>query len=112
MITRECILIQRVPTGSYDRFGNDQDLDATEDALCELQQRTPNERGDSGEVSDDEWRVFFLPGVDLSTASAVQVDGEVYELVGDPWVARNPRTGATSHIEVKARRTAGALDGS
>jgi hypothetical protein len=112
LITRECVLILRDPTGTRDDYGNETTLDYTDDSLCELQQRSANERDDSGESSDDDWNVFFLTGTDLTTASAVQVDGDVYEFVGAPWTVRHPITGADSHIEVKARRTAGAEDGS
>lgn len=112
LITRDCFLILRDPTGSFDGHGNAVVLDSTADAVCEIQQRSASERGESGEVSDAEWRLFFLPTVDLTTASAVQVDGEVYEIVGEPWTVRNPLRKTDSHIEVKARRTAGAEDAS
>lgn len=56
---------------------------------------------------------MILPaGTDVQGDDAVQVDGEVYELVGEPWEARNPRTRQVSHIEATARRTAGPEDAS
>lgn len=99
-------------SGTTDAHGAEVVTETSVDALCELQQTSANERGESGEVSDDAWRLFFAAGTDLSTASAVVVDNEIYEIVGTPWTVRNPRTQVDSHIEVKARRTAGAADGS
>ena len=110
LITRECVLILRDTVESTDAYGNVEYVDFGVDSLCEIQQRSANERYDSGEVSDDQWSVFFLTGTDLTTASAVQVGEDVYEFIGDPWTTRNPTTGIDSHIEVRARRTAGALD--
>ena len=46
----------------------------------------------------------------MNTSDTVIVDGQEYELVGEPWDARNPRTRAQSHIEATVRRTRGADD--
>jgi hypothetical protein len=80
--------------------------------VCELQQARRDEQEDSGEVSRDTWTVFFQADEDVETGDAVVVDGQTFELIGDPWQARNPRTGTESHIEATARRTAGAEDAS
>lgn len=77
--------------------------------VCELQQRNRTEPGDSGEVSVSDWVLFLLPDETITTADRIEVDGEVFEVVGEPWVARNPISQADSHIEATVRRTAGAV---
>lgn len=104
--------MRRSQSGTIDDYGDevqDVTLIAT---LCELQQQQRSEDGEMGEASKDTWRLFFAAGESIDTGDAVELDGEVYELTGDPWLVRNPRTGSNSHIEATARRTAGANDGS
>lgn len=81
------------------------------ETFCELQQVEADEPEDAGEMSDARWEIFLLPEVaPVRTGDSITVEGEVYEIVGDPWRARNPRTREDSHIEVRARRTAGTAD--
>ena len=112
MINRTCTVIRRSESGSTDDYGNDVATETTSVTVCELQQLRRDEKEDSGEVSRDTWTVFFHADEDIETGDAVVVDGQTFELIGDPWEARNPRTGVTSHIEATARRTAGAEDAS
>lgn len=102
----------RSSTGATDDRGDavpDTDEVAT---VCELQQERRQEKDQQGELSDTQWVAYFLPGEDLSTADALIVDGQEFELVGDPWQARSPRTQEVSHVEVTLRRTAGSEDAS
>lgn len=82
--------------------------------MCELQQ-VPR-RSVSGEpaahpdVSDSLWLLVLPADTLIDTGDAVIVDGHRYEVSGEPWVARNPRTQAVSHIEASLRRVAAATD--
>ena len=80
------------------------------DVVGELQQQRRIEPGEDGELSDTGWVLFLPAGTDVATGDAVICDGQVYELVGDPWQARNPRTHQASHIECSVRRTAQSGD--
>jgi hypothetical protein len=109
LINRECVLLRR-SAGATDELGNDIQSDDAVDTVVELQQRQSDEHDNT--VSDTDWIAFFLPDEDVRSGDAVVVDGFKYEVVGDPWEARNPRTQAASHIEAGLRRTAGSEDAS
>ena len=111
LINRPCTITTGIET---DDFGIDPDpaTPAPVTTVCELQQRQRGENADDGEVSWTDWIAFFPVGTLIDTADTVTVDGHNYEVVGEPWVARNPATEADSHIEATLWRTAGAGDGS
>jgi hypothetical protein len=114
LITRECSIIRRAESGTTDELGNDIPSEVVTASYWELQQRRRDEPSDQGELSDTTWDAFFRSGTDLDTSDSV-VDGptgEQYELVGDPWEVRNPRTGVESHVQATVRRAAGAKEGS
>lgn len=110
LINRECQIVQRSASGDTDELGNEIPGETVVETVIELQQRRADEHDDA--VSDTDWVAFFLPTEDVRSGDAVVVDGYKYEVVGDPWEARNPRTQASSHIEAGLRRTAGPEDAS
>lgn len=110
LINRPATIIRRGESTDTDELGNEVPEETTEDVVCELQQVRRDEDDQQGETSDTDWVAYFLPDTELNTGDALEVDGETYELVGDPWQARSPGTDAVSHVEVGLRRTAGAND--
>ena len=70
---------------------------------CELQQAAATDAHD-GRLQQTGWRVFLPAGVDLTGWDALRIDGDLLELVGDPWPVRHPRTGVVSHVEAEVRR--------
>lgn len=110
LVNRTCKIVRRLPSDDYDKYGREIPLEDIVDTVCELQQQRRDEPDDQGELSDTRWNLFVKPGTDLRTGDAVIVDGEEYEMVGDPWTARNPRTKAVSHLECTLRRTAASDD--
>lgn len=108
LINRPCTIFHRTGSGVRNAHGvEESDVDPV-DAVWELQQTNRAEPGDQSELSDTLWTAFFLPGVELSTGdTVVDEDGTRYEVVGDPWHARNPRSRTVSHVEATLRRTAG-----
>lgn len=110
LMNRPCGLLRRSPTGERDRFGNPKHDAVLIDTVCELQQRQRAEPGDDSELSDTTWALFLPAGTDVRTGDAIVVDDVTYELVGDPWDARNPRSRAVSHIEATVRLVAAADD--
>lgn len=116
LLNRACNIIRRTESGNTDDYGNDipdEDIVAT---VCELQSRNGwagrSEPALQGQLSDTEWLLVLPPGTVLSTADVVEVDGQEYEVTGDPWHARNPRNQTESHVEASVRRTAAAGDAS
>lgn len=112
LINRQCQIVRRSQSSDLDDYGNEIPGEEIVETVCELQQRRRDEPGGEGETSDTEWVAFFLPEADLDTGDGLIVDGVVYEVTGDPWSARNPRTQAESHIEATLRRTAGSEEAS
>lgn len=108
IINRPCTIVRRVASEEKDELGNETTEPVKVETVCELQQQPGFRREDEGEVSDTRWTLFLLPGEEIGVGDAVQVSGAgEYEVFGEPWSARNPRTGQESHIEVAVRRTAG-----
>lgn len=110
LINRPCTITRGII--SDDDFGLDAAPapGATVTTVCEIQQRQRTENGEDGEVSRTDWIGFFLPDETLHTADKVTVDSLVYEVVGDPWMARHPLAQTDSHMEASLRRTAGSAD--
>jgi hypothetical protein len=110
LLNRPCSLIQRSPGSSTDAYGNDIPAETVVEAVCELQQRQRREPDAYGDLSDTLWLLVLPAGTPARTGDAVMVDGQEFEFVGDPWIARNPRTGVVSHIEATVRRTSASDD--
>lgn len=110
LLNRPVTIIHRSASGSTDAYGNDVPDETLTATTGELQQVRRDEPGGEGETSRTDWLLILPAGTLLRTGDAVIVDGQEYELVGDPWIARNPRTRLTSHIEATCRRTAAADD--
>lgn len=110
LLNRPITIVHRTTSGDTDAFGNDVPTETLISTTGELQQRQRKEAEDEGELSDAQWTLFLLPGTDIATGDAIVCDGQIYELVGDPWDARNPRTQIFSHIECTLRRVASSND--
>lgn len=108
LIAREAQIIRR-PSGERDDFSAPEPDPDPEDILCEIQQRSRTEPGDDGELSDTEWVAFFFPDAEVSGNDVLIVDGQRFELVGEPWLA-NSGSAAMHHVEATLRRTAGPGD--
>lgn len=95
-----CEVLTRMAGTIDDGFGNLIPVQGTVDSFCDLQQSRREEPGLGGEASRTTWDLFMPVGMGtiLDTADAVRVNGQVYEMVGDPWMAD---TGSTrvNHVE-------------
>jgi hypothetical protein len=97
-------------TPGKDDYGNQLDDDTRAivvETVGELQQRQRSE-DETGGVSDTSWLLVLPAGTRIAGDSIVTVNDLAYEVIGEPWAARNPRTGQESHIEATLRRTAGS----
>lgn len=111
LLNRPVTVLQR-STGDdvVDEYGNAIADTVTIETVGELQQCRRDEPAGAGELSVSDWLLVLPAATLIRTGDAVVVDGQVYELVGDPWIARNPRTQTVSHIECTVRRTAATDD--
>lgn len=108
LINRPCT-IRHETEGDADEYGNAEAKVSEVETVCELQQQPAYRREDEGEVSDTRWVIYLLPDAVIGSGDSIDVADEgVFEVFGEPWKARNPRTGRISHIEVPVRRTSGS----
>jgi len=107
MMNTPCAVIRRVDTGEVDRVGDPiLEVERTE-TRCALHPVRRGEHEDGGaETSDTTWRLFLPFGTAIDTGDAIEVEGHIYELTGQPWDARE---GVRSlwHVEATVRRTSG-----
>lgn len=99
-------IVRRDDLGDEDERGNDLPTETLVETVGELQQQQRAEPADAGELSDTRWLLILPAGTDIRTGDGIVCDGQRYEMVGDPWHARNPRTQTASHVECTLRRTA------
>lgn len=100
--------------GAADELG-DETLEPTEtETVGELQKnegRGGTEPALAEQLSDTDWTLFLPAGTAIDQNDQVRAeDGRVFEVVGEAWHARNPRTRQESHVEVALRRVAAAGD--
>lgn len=103
-------MIHRLPGATLDDFGNEIPEEESTETLCELQRIGTTEPALEGESSDSRSLLILPAGTLLATGDTVTIEGQDYELVGDPWRVRNPRLGRHSHVQATVRRTSGAED--
>lgn len=83
---------------------------ATFDVRCALQQTRRGEEDGHGPFSVTEWRLFLPVGTALTTADEVEIDGETFQVFGQPWVVHNEATGIAHHIEATLKVTGSDTD--
>lgn len=104
LLNLPCTITHRDPSGDLDPYGNETTAESTSDTLCELQQRQRSETDDDA-ITSSRWLLVLPAATVVDAGDSVEVDGQVYEVEGQPWVARNPRTMVVSHIEATLRHT-------
>jgi hypothetical protein len=107
LLNRPCTITRRGDSDALDEYNDPIPAVPVEiETVCELQQQQRTEPVDQGESSDTRWALFLPAGTDITTGDSITVDGLAYEMVGDPWHARDPITKRESHLEANVRRTA------
>jgi hypothetical protein len=110
LLNRPCLIVNRAPDGGRSRYGAETTSETVTSTVCELQQRQRDEDTVAGDVSRTSWLLVLPAGTEVRQDSQVVVDGDTFEVDGEPWEARNPRTKAVSHVEVSVVRTTGPDD--
>lgn len=72
-----------------------------------LQQSRTREETGGQEFADSDWNLYLEPAAagDVDANDRVTIDGDVYQIDGQPWSVRNARTAVISHVECRLRRT-------
>lgn len=110
LLNLPCVLVRNLPSSDTDEFGNEIPAEEEIETVCELQQQRRDEPSTEGELSVTTWLLVLPAGTEVRTSDTVEVDGYVYQFEGDPWSARNPRTGLESHVEATVKRSAGGQE--
>ena len=105
-------IVRRSDSDETDELGNIIPGTTDVETVGELQQVRRDEPDDAGELSVTEWRLFLPAGTQITTGDAVIAGGAVYEVIGDAWHTRNPRTSVESHVECSLRQTSSDEEGS
>lgn len=108
LIRTPCTIIRRSDVGDVDEDNNEIPGETPVETLCNLQQVRRDEPASEGELSVTAWNCYFPAGTELTTADAVEIEGHLYELAGDPWDA-NQGSAAVNHVEATLVRTGEAL---
>jgi hypothetical protein len=104
-LRRQVTIQHHTESGNTDVYGTDIPTVVEVNTVGELQQRSRDEA--EGAISQTDWRLYLPAETPIDTNDVVQIDGQTFEVVGDPWQAFNPRTGEWEHVEVSLRRTSG-----
>jgi hypothetical protein len=108
LLTLDCTITSRAGSGTIDDYGDETTDETTVTTVCELQQQQRNETTDPGTIADSTWLLILPAGTTIGPGDSVTINGDGYELVGEPWAARNPRTELASHVECTVKRVVGA----
>lgn len=109
LLNLPCSIVNR-SFQTRDEMGNDVASESTVTTVCELQQRQRDEEDE--QVTEGSYLLVVPVGTVIGAADSVSVDGVEYQVSGQPWEVRNPRTETVSHIEATVMRVAGAGTGS
>lgn len=108
LLTRPCTIRRTSPGATTNDYGDTiaEIVEVTTRCALQQRQRTENE----AELSDTGWILFLPAGTQLDTNDVVVIDGDEYEVTGDPWPVMNELTNAEDHVEASLRRTAASED--
>ena len=113
LLNRPCTVVHRSPSNTEeDAYGNFIPVETATETVCELQQHPGSDSESEDQVSANRWALFLPAETESGSADTVTIDGEDYEVLAEPWNARNPRSQTVSHIEVSVCRTAAMGDAS
>jgi hypothetical protein len=110
LLNTPCVITRNLPGSTEDEFGNEIPQTDEIETVCELQQQQRSEPGNEGELSVTTWLLVLPAGTVLRTSDKIEIGGDVYEVEGDPWAVRNPRTQTDSHVEATVTRSAGGQE--
>lgn len=107
-LVRDITLTRRTPSGSADAYGN-LSLGTVEtfNLKGELQLMSSIENQNDRDTVASDWMLLLPAGTPTGRFDLATIDGQSYEVIGQPERIVNPWTGATSHVEARVRSTQG-----
>jgi hypothetical protein len=106
LLNQTCTITHTTTGEEKTAYGRRKRNSATTEARCTLQQIKREEEGVS-DTSDTREMLWLLPDVTIGSGDTVALDGEEYEVEGEPEVMRNARTNQAQHIEATLRKVEG-----
>lgn len=101
-------IVQRIPAGQ-DEYGNDAFTDQTVDIpLCVVAPANTSETFSFTEQVSDTVMVYFPAGTEVGYLDAVLINGDKYEVQGNPQSFISPFSGHDSPVQVRVSRVTGA----
>lgn len=99
--TRPVVIVHRARQAAQDPYGEDELVEVSRESVrAHLHQRSSDEpRPGEQETNATRWALTMPPGATLGRDDLVEVEGELYELDGDPFPAWGPLGQATHHWE-------------
>lgn len=112
LLPHRATVIVREASAGEDAHGNPTSAEITHnDVECFIIQRATTENVDGQDLVTTQTVSAWLPGAPINAGAQVLVDigtGPLeFEVVGDPAVATNARTGAVHHLEAVLTRSTG-----
>ena len=107
LINKPCSIISRSPGSTPNEFGWKDRAESVTSTVCYMEQNGQagaNEHPGDNDMSDVRWTVIFPVGTEIDADDVVSVDGLEYEVDGEAWAVRNPRTQTMSHVEANVVR--------
>lgn len=106
-LVRDVTLTRRAP-GTADQYGN-QTLGTVETFSLkgELQLMSSSENQTDRDTTVSDWMLILPARTPAGRFDLASIDGQSYEIIGQPEAIVSPWTGATSHVEARIRLTAG-----
>jgi hypothetical protein len=108
-LNQTCQIINRSMSIDRDEYGDEIPAETTTITTGFIEQRGSSE---SDDVTETTHFVMFPPTTEIDAGDAVVIEGETFEIIGEPWVVNNPRTGVVSHIQADAKKSNGIGVGS
>lgn len=107
LLTETATITARSPSGARDSYGNVTLTAISRTADCYHEQNTADENTVGGDIREETWTLYVPTGDPLTSTDSVSVNGQSFEVIGQPWQTWNPRTSANGHVRATLRRTDG-----
>lgn len=109
LLSTPVTIVRRTNSGSTDIYGNPTQSETLVNTTCSLQQQARATDEVVGEIAETFWDLFLPTGTAIDTSDRVLVANAFYEVVGQPWDAREG-SAEVWHVEATVKRVAGAGD--
>lgn len=106
LMTLDVTIVHVTQTGAADEYGNPTEQTTETTVKGERQQVGADEQNRDANVAADTEALFLVPTATVDAGDRVRIAGATFEVIGPPWTVRHPRSGETTHIEARIRRTA------